>query len=158
MTRPQHHWLVKSDPSSFSWTDLWSAPGRTTHWDGVRNFQARNMLRDDFAKGDLVFFYHSGAGEIMGVCEVARAGYPDTTAFDRKAEHYDAKSTPEAPTWFMVDLRAREAFRHPVTLEELRAMRGLEHMELLRKGSRLSVQPVRPGEWDIVYAMGMRRA
>jgi predicted RNA-binding protein with PUA-like domain len=157
MTDERRYWLVKSEADCFSWDDLWKSPKRTTFWDGVRNYQARNMLRDDFRKGDLVFFYHSNSdpNEIVGVAEVVREVYPDHTAFDPKEQHFDPKSDPEKPTWYMVDLRAKERFRQPLALAELRKVPGLEKMELLRKGSRLSVQPVSKNEWEIVYDLGM---
>ncbi|HEX6534639.1 MAG TPA: EVE domain-containing protein [Gemmatimonadaceae bacterium] len=143
---------MKSEADCFSWDDLWTAPRRTTHWDGVRNYQARNMLRDEMKKGDLVFFYHSNSepNAIVGVCEVVREGYPDFTAFDPREQHFDPKSDPDAPTWYMVDLRAVEPLPRPVTLGELRGVRGLERMALLQKGSRLSVQPVTDDEWEVV--------
>jgi predicted RNA-binding protein with PUA-like domain len=149
------HWLMKSEPSSFSWDDLWRAPKRTTHWDGVRNYQARNFMRE-MRVGDLVFFYHSSAepNAIMGVAEVAREAYADPTQFDANDDHYDPKATPDSPTWMMVDIRAREPFAAPVTLAELRATKGLEKMELLRKGNRLSVTPVSPSEWATVSKLG----
>ena len=158
MSAARRYWLVKTDASSFSWDDLWRMPNHTTSWDGVRNYQARNTLRDLMKKGDLVFFYHSSSdpNAIMGVCEVVREGYPDPTAFDPRDDHFDAKSDPAQPTWIMVDLKAVAPFKRPVTLAELRGVRGLERMELLRKGSRLSVMPVTAGEWAIVHAMGMR--
>ncbi len=154
----RRHWLVKSEPDAFSFDDLMASPRRTSHWDGVRNFQARNTLRDGMKKGDLVFFYHSSADPtaIVGVAEVVREGYPDHTAFDKSDSHYDPKSKPDAPTWFMVDLKGVEKLKRPVTLAELRTVKGLERMVLLQKGSRLSVQPVSPKEWDIIYALGMR--
>ena len=151
-SRARRYWLVKSEPDTFSFDDLLAKPGRTTHWDGVRNFQARNFMRDDMKRGDLVFFYHSSADPtaIVGIAEVARDGYPDPTALDPKDPHYDPKSKKDAPTWFMVDLRAREPFPKPLTLADLRAVKGLEKMVLLQKGSRLSVQPVTEREWEIV--------
>ncbi|HEU4643733.1 MAG TPA: EVE domain-containing protein [Gemmatimonadaceae bacterium] len=160
MTAPHRRWLVKSEADCFSWNDLWKAPRRTTHWDGVRNYQARNMLRDQMKTGDLVFFYHSNGdpNAIVGVCEVTREGYPDFTAFDPKEQHFDPKSDPDHPTWYMVDLKAVEPFRRPVTLTELRSVPGLERMALLQKGSRLSVQPVSEREWEIVYELGTRDA
>jgi predicted RNA-binding protein with PUA-like domain len=156
MPSDRRYWLVKSEPDCFSWDDLTKAPKRTTHWDGVRNYQARNMLRDEMKKGDLVFFYHSSTDPmaIVGVAEVVREGYADHTQFDPKEDHFDAQSDPGAPRWFMVDIRAKRAFREPVTLAALRAQPGLERMVLLQKGSRLSVQPVRPDEWRIVCEMG----
>ena len=152
MTRPRRYWLVKSEADSFSWSDLWTSPARTTHWDGVRNYQARNMLRDELKKGDLVLFYHSSSepNAIMGICEVVRDGYPDFTAFDPRQEHFDPKSDAEHPTWYMVDVKAVRPFGRPITLTELRGVPGLERMTLLQKGSRLSVQPVRKEEWDVI--------
>ena len=150
------HWLIKSEPTSFSWDDLWKLPKRTTSWEGVRNFQARNFLRD-MRTGDLAFFYHSSAepNAIFGVAEVVREGYPDPTQFDAADDHYDPKSKREAPLWTTVDVRAREPLARPVTLAELRATKGLEKMELLRKGSRLSVTPVSPGEWAVVCKLAL---
>ena len=160
MTAARGYWLVKTEPQAFSWHDLWTAPRRTTHWDGVRNYQARNFLRDQMRVGDGVFLYHSSADPtaIMGVCDVVRAGYPDHTAFDPAEQHYDPKSDPEHPTWYMVDLKAVEPFDPPVTLAELRAIPALARMALLQKGSRLSVQPVTPGEWETVLRHAARRA
>jgi predicted RNA-binding protein with PUA-like domain len=156
----RNYWLVKSEPDCFSWDDLWRAPDRTTFWDGVRNYQARNTLRDQMKKGDLVLFYHSSADPkaIVGIAEVVRPGYPDHTAFDPKADHFDPKSDHDNPTWFMVDIRAKQPFVRPVTLTELKRTPGLERMVLLQKGSRLSVQPVSKDEWDIVVDLGKSRA
>ena len=150
--RERRYWLVKSEPESFSFDDLLASPGRTTGWDGVRNFQARNFMRDEMKLGDLVFFYHSSTdpAAIVGIAEVARESYPDHTAFDARDSHFDPKSKRDAPTWVMVDLRAREALPKPLTLAELRGVKGLEKMVLLQKGSRLSVQPVTEKEWDII--------
>ncbi|MDQ6831314.1 MAG: EVE domain-containing protein, partial [Gemmatimonadota bacterium] len=150
MSDDKRYWLVKSEPHSFSWDDFWALPKRTTHWDGVRNYQARNFLRDGMKKGDLVFFYHSSAvpTAIMGIAEVARAAYPDETAFNPKDDHFDEKSDRDAPTWVVVDLKAVKPFKAPVTLAELKTMAGLEKMVLLQKGSRLSVQPVTEKEWN----------
>ncbi|HEY0242933.1 MAG TPA: EVE domain-containing protein [Gemmatimonadaceae bacterium] len=148
----KNYWLLKTEPSTFSFDDLWNAPGRTTFWDGVRNFQARNTLRDRMKKGDLVFIYHSSTDPtgIVGVAEVAKEGYPDATAFDAGDSHYDPKSKRESPTWFGVDVRAVEKIEPIITLEELRKTRGLEKMVLLQKGSRLSVQPVSATEWSVI--------
>jgi len=147
-----NYWLVKSEPEVFSFSDLLKAPKKTTFWDGVRNYQARNTLRDQMKKGDLVFFYHSNAEEtgIAGICEVVKEGYPDHTALDPKHDHFDPKSKADAPTWYMVDVRAVEAFPKVLTLAELRGMKGLEKMPLLQKGSRLSVQPVAASEWALI--------
>ncbi len=149
------YWLVKSEPSSFSWDDLWRAPKRSTSWEGVRNYQARNFLRD-MRKGDRVFFYHSSAepNAIIGIAEVAREAYPDPTQFDRKSEMHDPKSSRDDPRWSTVDVKAVRAFDRPVELTALRSVAGLEKMELLRKGSRLSVNSVTEDEWRIVAALG----
>ena len=145
-------WLVKSEPEAFSWDDLWKSPRRTTSWDGVRNYQARNFMRDGMRMGDPVLFYHSSVEPtgIVGIAEVAREAYPDPTAFDPADPHYDPKSRPEAPAWMMVDIRAVRAFDRMVTLGMLRETPGLEKMVLLQRGSRLSVQPVTPEEFAIV--------
>lgn len=146
------YWLAKSEPDVFSFADLQKAPKKTTCWDGVRNYQARNTLRDEMKKGDRVFYYHSNAepSGIAGICEVVREGYPDHTAFDPRDPHFDPKSRQDAPTWFMVDVKAVAAFPRLVTLAELKGVKGLEKMALLQKGSRLSVQPVTRKEWEIV--------
>ncbi|MFL5562515.1 MAG: EVE domain-containing protein [Gemmatimonadaceae bacterium] len=148
------YWLVKSEPSSFSWDDLWQSPKRTTSWEGVRNYQARNFLRE-MKRGDRVLFYHSSAepNAIVGIAEVAREAYPDETQFDRKHEMYDPKSTRDDPRWSTIDLRAVRAFPRPVTLTELRAVPALATMTLLQKGSRLSVSAVTPEEWRAVTAL-----
>ena len=152
---PRRYWLVKSEPDVFSFDDLIASPERTTSWEGVRNYQARNSMRDDMKRGDLVLFYHSSADPtaIVGVAEVVREGYPDPTAFDPKDSHYDPKSKRDAPTWITVDLRAVEPLKRPLTLADLRGVNGLEKMVLLQKGSRLSVQPVTAAEWDIVMKL-----
>src|SRR5215467_12721898 len=149
MTPPQY-WLVKSEPDVFSFDDLVAARKKGTHWDGVRNYAARNHLRA-MKTGDLVFFYHSSVvpSAIVGVAEVAREAYPDRTALDPADPHYDAKSKADNPTWFMVDLRAVEPLKRPVTLDEIKKTKGLENMALVRLG-RLSVQPVTPKEYEIV--------
>jgi len=160
VTAVRQYWLLKSEPDVFSFDDLWAAPDHTTCWDGIRNYQARNFMRDDMKRGDLAFFYHSmdDRPAVVGVVEVVREAYPDHTAFDARDPHYDPKSNPNSPTWMMVDVRAKERFPQPVTLQELRDTPGLEQMELLRRGSRLSVQPVRAGEWEIVRALGHGRS
>ena len=146
-------WLVKSEPGTFSFEDLQRSPGRTTRWDGVRNYTARTFLRDGMKTGDAVFFYHSTTDQaIVGVAEVVREGYPDPTALDEKSPGYDAASTPESPVWFAVDLRAREALPRPVTLAEVKARADLKQMALVRV-SRLSVQPVTATEWNAILTM-----
>jgi predicted RNA-binding protein with PUA-like domain len=143
------YWLLKQEPSAFSFDDLLAAPKRTTCWDGVRNYTARNFLRDEMAVGDQAFYYHSNAdpSSIAGIVEVVRAGYPDHTAFDSTDEHFDPDSDPAAPTWYMVDVRAVKRIDPPITLDQLRGMPELEGMELLRRGSRLSVTPVSAAHW-----------
>jgi predicted RNA-binding protein with PUA-like domain len=149
------YWLFKSEPDCFSFADLLAAPGRTTGWDGVRNFQARNFLRDQVQVGDGVLFYHSSADPpaIAGIAEVVEAAHPDPTAFDPSADHYDPKSKPDAPTWFQVSIRAVRPVDPPLALPSLRAVPELAAMELLRKGSRLSIQPVTPDEWAAVMKL-----
>jgi predicted RNA-binding protein with PUA-like domain len=146
------YWLVKTEPSVFSWDDLQKSPNQTSPWEGVRNYQARNFMRDEMKLGDRVFFYHSVAKPlaIMGIAQVVKEAYPDTFAFNPKSDYYDPKSSPENPRWVMVDIRLESAFTPPITLDELKQMSGLEEMMLLRKGSRLSVQPVTAQEWEIV--------
>jgi predicted RNA-binding protein with PUA-like domain len=146
---------MKSDPGTFSWGDLEARPARTTCWDGIRNYQARNYLRDEVRAGDGVLFYHSQTDKaVMGTAKVAKAGHPDPTQFDPKHAGYDAAARRENPTWFAVDLKWESAFTTPVTLDAMRRAPGLEQMGLLRKGSRLSVQPVTAKEWKIVVGLG----
>lgn len=144
MAPSQSFWLFKSDPEDFGWDDLERAPEQTTCWDGVRNYQARNFLRDSIKLGDRVLFYHSQSDPpaLMGLCEVVREAYPDPTAWEVGHHHYDPKASPDNPPWVMVDIRLVERFPQPVPLERLRAEAVLEGLELLRKGSRLSIQPV----------------
>ena len=145
-----NHWLLKSEPASFGIDDLAKAPRRTTSWDGVRNYQARNMLRDQFKKGDLAFFYHSSCDEpgIYGVVRVARAGYPDASAFKRGDHHYDPDSKRDDPTWFSADIQLVRKFAKPVLLTALAANRAtLGDMVVLRRGNRLSVMPVTAEQW-----------
>ena len=153
--QPRQYWLLKTEPTTFSFDDLWNAPKRTAFWDGVRNFQARNTLRDRMKAGDLVFIYHSSTDPsgIVGVAEVVKGGYPDHTAFDPGDPHYDPKSKRESPTWYMVDVKALRRIEPIITLEELRGVKGLEKMVLLQRGSRLSVQPVTESEWRTIEAL-----
>ena len=153
---PRRYWLMKSEPTSFSFDDLWNAPNRTTCWDGVRNHQARNFMRDDMRVGDGVLFYHSSSepAGVAGIAEVARAAYPDPTAFDPADPHFDPKSDPAAPTWLMVDVRATERLKHVVTLADLKGEPGLASMQALRRGNRLSITPVTSGEWALVRRLG----
>ena len=150
----RRYWLVKSEPEVFSFDDLLKAPQQTTKWNGVRNFAARNFLRDGMKLGDQVFYYHSMSGDqaIVGICEVVREGYPDDTAFDPRSEGFDAKSDPSSPQWFMVDLRALERLPRVVTLQEIKQQKTLKDMALLRIG-RLSVSPVTADEWRVILAL-----
>lgn len=149
------YWLFKSEPDCFSFADLMASPGRSTGWDGVRNYQARNFLRDQVRVGDGVLFYHSNADPpaIAGIAEVVREAHPDPTAFDRSAQHHDPKSRRDDPTWFQVEIRAVRPIDPPLGLPRLRSVPELAGMELLRKGSRLSIQPVTPAEWAAVLAL-----
>src|SRR5690606_20797466 len=133
------YWLLKSEPDCFSINDLAKSPKKTTFWDGVRNYQARNFMRDDFKQGDRILFYHSNAEPpgIAGTAKVVREAYPDHTAWDRNSDHYDPKSTPDSPIWVMVDIQLDEIFPELITLAELRGVKSLQKMELLRRGSRL---------------------
>jgi len=152
MSRDPSHWLMKSEPDVFSIQDLKTC--RVTAWDGVRNFQARNYLRDAIKVGDGVLFYHSSThpSGISGIAEVVKQGYPDDTAFDPKDVHYDPKSRPDHPTWYRVDVRFVKAFPSVISIETLRKTPGLKSMVLFRNG-RLSVQPVTKKEWEIILRL-----
>ena len=147
---------MKSEPDVFSIDDLAKAKNQTTGWDGVRNYQARNLLRDEIAIGDSVLFYHSSVDPpaVAGLARVVRAGYPDPTQFDPKSDYYDKESPRDAPRWFSVDIAFDRKLARPVRLPELRGEPALADMVLLRRGSRLSVQPVTPAEWKRIVAMG----
>lgn len=149
-------WLVKSEPDVFSWDDLKNSKNQTTYWDGVRNYQARNYLRDQMKKGDQVLFYHSNTDPlaVMGVCEVVREGYPDHTQFDPDSNHYDPKADPDNPTWYMVDIKLKKEFKHPVTLDEIKSNPKLKNMKLIQRGNRLSVMPLTKQEFDEIIKMG----
>jgi len=151
--------LVKSEPESFSIADLERSPGKTTSWEGVRNYQARNHLRA-MRRGEGVLFYHSNAepSGIAGLAEVAAEAYADRTALDRKSEYFDPKATPMDPRWSVVDLKHKQTFPHFLSLDRLRTVPALSRMELLRKGSRLSVMPVTASEWKAVLALAKKKA
>src|SRR3981081_3077672 len=152
--RDRHYWLLKSEPGSFSFDDLWNSTGRTTTWGGVRTSQARNYMGDEMKKGDLAFFYHSGEEPgIVGIVEITREGYPDHTAVDPRDPHYDQKTKNGESQWAMVDIHAIERFHRRIPLGEMRAKPELEGMPLLQKGSRLSVQKVGAAEWNAVLAL-----
>ena len=149
------YWLFKSEPSAFSIQDLAASKKKTTCWDGVRNYQARNFLRDEIKVGDRVLYYHSNADPpaVVGVAKVVRDGYPDHTAWDPNDKHYDPKSSAQNPRWYMVDIQLEQIFAKPLSLAELKEVAALKDMELLRKGSRLSVQPVRKREFDRIVKL-----
>ena len=152
-----NYWLMKSEPDTFGIDHLARKPGRKSGWDGVRNYQARNMLRDDFRAGDRAFFHHSSCDVpgIYGTMEVVRAGHPDPTQFDRKNRYYDAGSDPENPRWYQVEVRLLRKFARPVTLETLRehANGALANLAVLRRGNRLSVTPVSAAEWKFIHRL-----
>ena len=152
-----NYWLFKSEPEAFSIDDLAAAPKQTSAWDGVRNFQARNMLRDSIKKGDEAFFYYSSCAVpgIAGIMSIAKEGYPDATAFDPKHHHYDPDSKRDAPRWFVVDVKLKRRLSRVITLEELRAHAGkrLSEFVLLRRGNRLSVMPVSKKDWDFILTL-----
>lgn len=154
MAEGRHYWLMKSEPNVFSLDDLAHAPKQTTSWDGVRNYQARNFMRE-MKTGDQVLFYHSNAQPpcVMGIAEVVKTAYPDATQFDRHDAHYDPASLPDQPRWDVVDIRFVRKFAAPLSLDLLREQVSLKGMELLRKGSRLSVQPVRLSEWQEILRL-----
>lgn len=145
------YWLFKSEPTTFCIDDLANSPRKTTCWEGVRNYQARNFLKS-MNVGDLGFFYHSNTDPpaIVGIVKVVKAAYPDAFAFDSRSRYFDPRSDPDSPRWFLVDVQFVKKFPQSLHLDQLRAVNGLENMELLRKGSRLSIQPVRPEEWQQV--------
>jgi predicted RNA-binding protein with PUA-like domain len=151
------YWLMKTEPSSFNVEDLAAAPRRTTGWDGVRNYQARNMLRDEMRRGDEAFLYYSSTDVpgIAAIMQIVKEGYPDPTAFDRKDHHYDSGSDPKNPRWFMVDVQLKRRLARMISLEELRAhaRKELKGMVLLRPGNRLSVTPVEAAHWKFILSL-----
>ena len=149
------YWLMKTEPNEFGIDDLANCPGRTEPWDGVRNYQARNMMRDEMKEGDRVFVYHSNCDEpgIAGIATIVREGYPDPTAFDPEDKHYDPKSDPENPRWYLVDVKFKRKLRRTITLTELKAQAALEGMPLVRRGNRLSVMPVSGEEWEYILSL-----
>ena len=153
------YWLMKSEPDEFSIDDLAKARGQTTSWFGVRNYQARNFMRDEMKVGDLAFFYHSTCPEpgIAGIVSISAPAHPDTSQFDPKSPYYDSKSTRDAPRWLNVDVKLVEKTRL-VTLDELRAEPALKDMVTLRRGNRLSITPVTPAEWKAVLALAKRKS
>ncbi len=150
-----HYWLMKSEPAEFSIDDLAARPRQIEHWDGVRNYQARNLIRDRMKVGDGVLFYHSNCDTpgIVGLAEICREAYPDFTAFDPDHKHYDAASSPQNPRWLMVDVRFVRKFKRTVTLSELKERPELEGLALIRRGNRLSVMPVGEAEWRFILSL-----
>lgn len=151
------YWLMKSEPDEFGIDDLANAPEQTAHWDGVRNYQARNMMRDQMKRGDQAFFYHSNTKVpgVVGIMEIAREGYVDHTAFDRDDPHFDPKSDPGQPRWYMVDVRFVRRLKRTVALAELRehADGALAELRLLKRGNRLSILPVSEAEWRFILGL-----
>ncbi len=148
------HWLIKSEPDVFSIDDL--AKSKTTHWDGVRNYQARNFIRDEIKIGDKVIFYHSNAEPpaAVGICEIIKEAYPDFSAFDPEDSHYDPKSKKDSPTWFMFNVKFVKKFSRPVSITEIKANKKLQKMSLVQRGNRLSVMPITKDEFDEIVRMG----
>ena len=154
MAVTKKYWLMKTEPNTYSIHDLAKEKKKTTHWDGVRNYQARNFMRDEMQVGDGVLVYHSNAKPpaVVGIATVVQEGYPDFTAWDKNDKHYDPKSLKENPRWFMVDIQLEEIFATPIGLDELRDVKALQEMVLLNR-SRLSVQPVRKQEFDTIVKL-----
>jgi predicted RNA-binding protein with PUA-like domain len=150
----KQYWLMKSEPDVFSLDDLKNT--KSEPWDGVRNYQARNFMRDGMKVGDLVLFYHSNCKPpgIAGIAEVCKEAYPDHTAFDKKCKYYDAKSDPKKPRWMMVDVKFVKKFKNYISLEELRELPKLKHMKILQKGNRLSITPVEKVEFEFIKKTG----
>ena len=152
-TFTMQYWLMKSEPSEYSIDDL--KKDKVEHWDGVRNYQARNMMQKEMKKGDLAFMYHSNCDEIgiVGIMTIAKEGYVDHTAFDKKDKHYDPKSDPDKPRWFMVDVRYKRKLKRTITLAELKEQKKLSEMQLLKRGNRLSIMPVSKKHWDFILSL-----
>ncbi len=150
-----NYWLLKSEPDAFSIDDLRKMPGKKDHWDGIRNYQARNMMRDDMKKGDMAFFYHSSCAVpgIVGTVEIVKEAYDDHTALDPESGYYDPKATPENPRWCMVDVKFKKKFKEIIPLTDLKQNKKISTMTLLKKGNRLSIMPVTKAEWNAILAM-----
>jgi predicted RNA-binding protein with PUA-like domain len=150
-----NYWLFKSEPDAFSIDDLRAMPGKRDHWDGIRNYQARNTMRDDMRKGDLGFFYHSSCAVpgIVGIVEIVKEAYPDHTALDSSEKYFDPKATAENPRWCMVDVKYKKKFKAIITLEKLKTLKSLNDMVLLRKGNRLSIMPVARKQWNVIVKL-----
>ena len=150
-----HYWLFKSEPTTFSIDNLMHRPQKTDYWNGVRNYQVRNMLRDQIKINDLAFFYHSSCAVpgIIGIIKIVRAGYPDFTAWDKKSDYYDPASTEDNPRWFMVDVCFIKKFDPMITLDKIKQHPVLKHMQVAQRGNRLSITPVNKEEWDIILRL-----
>ena len=150
-----NYWLMKSEPDVFGIDDLKTKKNQTEHWDGVRNYQARNFMRDDMKKGDQIFFYHSNCKQpgIVGIAKIAKEAYPDHTAFDPEAKYYDPKSDPDNPRWYMVDVKFVRKLKRTISLEELKQLSNLKDFPLVRRGNRLSIMPVTEEQWDIILGL-----
>lgn len=148
-----NYWLMKSEPDVYGIDHL--KKEKKDHWDGIRNYQARNFMRNEMKKGDLAFFYHSSCEEpgIVGIMEIAREAYPDHTAFDPKEKYFDEKSDPDNPRWFMVDVKYKRKLKRNISLQELRSHKSLVDMRLLQKGNRLSIMPVSKSEWEYILKL-----
>lgn len=152
------YWLFKSEEKVFSIDDLSKEPGKTTYWDGIRNYQARNFIRDEIKKGDMVLFYHSNSdlNAVVGVCEIVKEAYTDFTAFDKKSKYFDPKSKKDDPAWLMVDIKLIKKFGEPVTLQEIKANPKLSEMRLVQRGNRLSVFPIEENEFYEILRISER--
>ena len=149
------YWVMKSEPDVFGIDDLKARPKQTEHWDGVRNYQVRNMMRDEMKKGDLAFFYHSSCEVpgIAGIAKIVKEAYPDPTAFDPESKYHDPRSKPDNPAWLMVDVKFVKKLPRVIALSDLKAQPALEGMRLLQKGNRLSILPVTEDEWNVILGM-----
>ena len=155
-----NYWLMKSEPDVFSFEDLKARPGQREPWDGVRNYQARNFMRDEMKIGDRILFYHSNTNPpgVAGIAEVASEPYPDPTAFDPKSKYFDPKSDAEQPRWMLVDVKYQADLHRLVSLEEMKGMAGLEDMRAIQRGNRLSITPVTKQEFAAIQKAGMRQS
>lgn len=155
MKKRMKHWLFKSEPSTFSIDDLKQRPNQTEQWDGVRNYQVRNFLRDEIHVGDQAFFYHSSCAlpGIVGIIEITKAGYPDFTAWDFQSKHFDPTSSDTKPRWFMVDVQFVQKFKRLISLDEIKHHSLLKNMAVTRRGNRLSITPVTAKEWEIILQL-----
>lgn len=155
-----NYWLMKSEPDAFSIDDLARRPRKTEHWDGIRNYQVRNMLRDDMQKGDEALFYHSSCKQpgVVGIMRIVKTGYPDHTAFNPESKYYDPKSNPDNPRWYMVDVQLVQKFNRVIGLDELRSQPQLADMLILRRGNRLSITPVGKKHWNHILKLADKPA